>query len=151
MSLDYRSLPSSESRSKPISSWVSALIRVGAGRALRLTCASLLDRLTGTRMQLRQALNAGLGGITRKMLGLPDYPFVVIGVDPGGTTGVSVFLVTETEAHLQESLQLGEPSDVWGRLEELASHYELMYDYEVVFVIEQFDKRPGIADPGPHT
>jgi hypothetical protein len=22
-----------------------------------------------------------------------------------------------------------------------------MYDYEVVFVIEQFDKRPGIADP----
>jgi hypothetical protein len=63
MSLDYRSRPSSESRSKPISSWVSALIRVGAGRALRLTCASLQAELTDLRMQLRQALNAGLGWV----------------------------------------------------------------------------------------
>jgi hypothetical protein len=98
-------------------------------------------------MQLRQVLNAGLGMAYRRIMGLPDYPFVTIGVDPGGTTGVSVFLVTETEAHLQESHQLGDPAKVWEILEEKAKYWEELYGYEIVFVIEQFDKRPGIADP----
>lgn len=81
------------------------------------------------------------------MLGLPDYPFIAIGVDPGGTTGVSVFLVTETEAQLLESIQWGEPADVWRNMEDLAVSYGGYYQAPVVFVVEQFDKRPGIADP----
>jgi hypothetical protein len=92
------------------------------------------------------ALNSGLGTVTRWLMGWPDYPFVVIGVDPGGTTGVSVYFVTELSAFLQESLQWGDPVTVWEQLEELAQKYEASWG-PVVFVAEQFDKRPGIANP----
>lgn len=147
MSSDFRSRPNSESRSRPIFTWVYDLKRVGVGRALRLTFASSLDALTDLKMRWRAAKYAGLGLVYRRIMGLPDYPFVAIGVDPGVTTGVSAFLVTEDGVTMKESYQWGDPENVWCELDKLAFVYENIAHLEVVFVAEQFDKRPGVADP----
>lgn len=83
-------------------------------------------------------------------LEIPDYPFVVIGVDPGGTTGISVVGVeADKPASIIETRQW--PNDynpaTWQKLQSLAHHYRALYDLPVVLVIEQFDKRPGVIDP----
>jgi hypothetical protein len=120
----------------------------GAGPVMPPLCVSLRQRLTATKEQLTLALNAGLGAVMKTLLDLPDYPFMAIGVDPGGTTGVAVYLITEDNPPLLfETFQWGEPNEVWIKLEELAVKYEDENHHPVVFIVEQFDKRPGVADP----
>lgn len=98
-------------------------------------------------MRLSEAKQRGLGKLKKKILQLPDYPFVAIGVDPGGTTGVSVFVVHEDATMPFAFYQWGNPDTVYAELEALAVEYEEEYGLPIVFVIEQFDKRPGVADP----
>lgn len=74
------------------------------------------------------------------------YPVVVIGVDPGGTTGVCDMLFTEDSVEVLDTDQWGEPNDVWKELRLRAVKYRKM-GYRVVLVVEQFDKRPGVVNP----
>lgn len=74
------------------------------------------------------------------------YPVVVIGVDPGGTTGVCDMLFTEDSVELLAEGQWGEPDDVWKLLRARAHKYRKQ-GYRVVIVVEQFDKRPGVVNP----
>ena len=78
-----------------------------------------------------------------------DYPMVAIGIDPGVTTGVAVFVLPgENEpAQLVENLQWGEPEKVWDKMLSLKHRYKVQGFKHIVFVIEQFDKRPGVVDP----
>lgn len=74
------------------------------------------------------------------------YPVVVIGVDPGQTTGICDMLFTEDDVELLETDQWDEPSDVWKLLRARAHKYRKA-GYRVVLVVEQFDKRPGVVAP----
>jgi hypothetical protein len=74
------------------------------------------------------------------------YPLVVIGLDPGVTSGVSVFRFTVEDCEFIEHMQWGSPDTVWEELQALADHYNET-DGNVVLVIESFDKRPGIVSP----
>lgn len=74
------------------------------------------------------------------------YPVVVIGIDPGGTTGVCDMLFTEDSVELLDEDQWPEPDDVWKLLRARAHKYK-MIGYRVVLVVEQFDKRPGVVNP----
>lgn len=76
------------------------------------------------------------------------YPAALIGVDPGGTTGVAVYTVDgpDKEAKLSEALQF---DDFTTAAEEIGT-LGLVYDYRgynIRYVIEQFDNRPGVVDP----
>jgi hypothetical protein len=77
-----------------------------------------------------------------------DYPLAVIGVDPGGTTGVAEYLVHSADAlpRLHGTKQWGDPDTVMLQMKGVADYWRAQ-GYQVVFVVEQFDKRPGIADP----
>lgn len=78
-----------------------------------------------------------------------DYPMVAIGIDPGQTTGVAVYLI-EAEDKLpvqQQTLQWSDPDTVWQKMLKMKQTYQEFGIKHVVFVIEQFDKRPGVADP----
>lgn len=73
------------------------------------------------------------------------YPVVVIGVDPGVTTGLSVFLFTEERVELLEYHQLPDPDFVWIEILRFIRYWQA--GYRVVLVVEQFDKRPGVVNP----
>lgn len=77
-----------------------------------------------------------------------DYPMVLIGVDPGGTTGVSVYGLNaeDTPAFLLDSIQWGDPDTVSTHLQALVKKWRDA-SFNVVLIIEQFDKRPGIVEP----
>ena len=76
----------------------------------------------------------------------PGYPLVVIGVDPGGTTGVAVFGLTEKTVEYIEHFQWGDQNYVWQQIHELVHKWQKK-GFTVVLVVEQFDKRPGIINP----
>lgn len=78
----------------------------------------------------------------------PPYPFAVIGVDPGGTTGIAEYTVDAEDkpAMLQATAQVPEMTEVVPYLHRAAGHW-MSKGYNIVFVIEQFDKRPGVANP----
>lgn len=94
---------------------------------------------------MTQAVISGLGLLNMSILKI-DYPFVLIAVDPGGTTGIAVYNVTEESASPIKFEQWGDPDNVWRELQKLADEYENSGS-EVIIVIEQWDKRPGIASP----
>lgn len=73
-----------------------------------------------------------------------DYPMVVVGVDPGVTTGVAIYGLASSDKYpvLLSAEQWGNPESVSTRMRELLGKYK-----NVVFVIERFDKRPGVVDP----
>lgn len=74
-----------------------------------------------------------------------EYPLIVIAVDPGGTTGVAVFKFLEDSVQYLEHYQWGDPDYVWKEIHALVHYWQA--GYEVVLVVEQFDKRPGIINP----
>lgn len=76
----------------------------------------------------------------------PDYPVVVIAVDPGVTTGVCDMLFTEDSVELLATDQWDEPDEVWKFLRQRLYKYKKA-GYNVVLVVEQFDKRPGVVNP----
>lgn len=79
-----------------------------------------------------------------------DYPMVVIGVDPGATTGVAVYRVPSADGlPVQlDTAQFGDADTVWQKLRGISERVRADYQpSSVVFAIEQFDKRPGIVDP----
>lgn len=72
---------------------------------------------------------------------------LVIGVDPGVTTGVAIFDFPEgEEPEYLAHYQFGDPDNVWREIEELALEYRDGGN-EVILVVEQFDKRPGVINP----
>lgn len=77
-----------------------------------------------------------------------DYPMVVIGIDPGVTTGVAAYIVQSPDSLpvLDKTEQWGDPDHVVTNMLNTRYGYE-QRGYKSVFVIEQFDKRPGVADP----
>lgn len=75
-----------------------------------------------------------------------EYPLVVIGIDPGGTTGVAVFGFTEDNVEEIERFQWGDPDYVWMKIHDLVHKWQDK-GFRVVLVVEQFDKRPGIINP----
>lgn len=76
----------------------------------------------------------------------PELPIVVIGVDPGGTTGVAVFGLTEKTIEYLEHYQWGDQDTVWQDIHALVHTWQAK-GFTVVLVVEQFDKRPGIINP----
>lgn len=73
---------------------------------------------------------------------------IVIGVDPGVTTGIAVFRFTEDKSQYIEYGQLGDPDNVWKKIHQLVLFYQKNYpEDEVILVVEQFDKRPGVVNP----
>lgn len=74
------------------------------------------------------------------------YPLVVVAVDPGGTTGVAVFGFTEETVEYIEHFQWGDPDYVWKEIHKLVHKWQGK-GFEVVLVVEQFDKRPGVINP----
>lgn len=92
------------------------------------------------------AVNSGLGTL-KAVLTQPDYPFLVVGVDPGGTTGISTFMVEEGSATQIDFAQWDNDGQIWRKLVNYAADLEEKTSYPVVLVVEQFDKRPGIIDP----
>lgn len=71
---------------------------------------------------------------------------VVIGVDPGGTTGACAILLEDDNYVLDGAWQFNDDATAWHDLQKVISHYKAA-GYEVHLAIEQFDKRPGIIDP----
>lgn len=75
-----------------------------------------------------------------------SYPCAVLAIDPGVSTGYTVMLFTEDDVDLLETGVWYDPDFVWetirDKLKELHEQYE-----EVVLVVEQFDKRPGVVNP----
>lgn len=73
-----------------------------------------------------------------------EYPLVVVGIDPGVTTGVAIYGVAGPDRlPIQIAAeQWGDPDTVTSKMIALTEKYK-----NVIFVIEQFDKRPGVADP----
>lgn len=74
-------------------------------------------------------------------------PFLVVGVDPGGTTGISTFMVEEAAATQIDFAQWANDGHVWQRLLDYIMELEEVHSMPVVLVVEQFDKRPGVIDP----
>lgn len=76
---------------------------------------------------------------------------VVCGIDPGVTTGVAVYLVPSPEEPvvLLETQQWGNYEQVTALMLGIKRKYvnREAANGSCVFVIEQFDKRPGIVDP----
>jgi len=83
--------------------------------------------------------------MARKVKKKYDYPLIVVAVDPGGTTGIAVFKFTDDDAEYLEHHQWGDPDYVWKKIHDLVHYWQA--GYEVVLVVEQFDKRPGIINP----
>lgn len=77
-----------------------------------------------------------------------DYPLVAIGVDPGVTTGIAEYVINSADdlPVQANTFQWGDYEIVTGQMRE-RSHYWRELGFDVVFVIEQFDKRPGVVDP----
>lgn len=74
------------------------------------------------------------------------YPVRIIGVDPGATTGIRIFDVYEDWAYPVANIQYEDQTSAWEYLldlyeEGVAAHLRTM------FVIERFDKRPGVVEP----
>lgn len=74
-----------------------------------------------------------------------SYPVVVIGVDPGGTTGAAVVKLTDDSYEFLEAHQFSDERNAWAEVQALVHNYRRAYP--VHLVVEQFDKRPGIIDP----
>lgn len=70
----------------------------------------------------------------------------MIGLDPGGTTGVALFKFTEDSVTYLDSAQWGDPDNVWKQVKAVAEKLRAQGE-NVILVIEQFDKRPGIVNP----
>lgn len=115
----------------------------GAGTVTRRKCDAL--RAGWTRM--KEWLSVAQADLVLSVLNL-DYPMAVIGIDPGGTTGVAEYLVkSENEKPiLHDTHQWGDRNEVWKQMRELALVWRSA-EVNPIFTIEQFDKRPGIADP----
>lgn len=79
-------------------------------------------------------------------MGLPNYPISVIGVDPGGTTGACVLLLSRDAYKLESVHQFKDDATAWQDVQGLVTRCHES-GYEVHLVIEQFDKRPGIINP----
>lgn len=77
---------------------------------------------------------------------MESYPAIIIGIDPGQTTGVSVLYLDEEEYHLAEVLQLGDPDNVWKPLKQLIEKYKKIYD-NVTVLCESFELRPDVVNP----
>ena len=75
-----------------------------------------------------------------------DELVAVIGVDPGGTTGVGVITLTEDAFHLEETFQFTDQDTAWVEVQAVVNKYDQL-GYEVHLVVERFDKRPGIINP----
>jgi hypothetical protein len=77
-----------------------------------------------------------------------EYPAALIGVDPGGTTGVAVYTVEDGNqpAELKDVLQLTDPDSVATDLCSLGLVYAEQH-YNIRYVVEQFDNRPGVVNP----
>lgn len=78
--------------------------------------------------------------------GAGGYPLVVIGVDPGVTTGVAVFGFTEDTVEYIEHFQWPDPDIAYQQLDDLAKSYQAK-GFRTILVVEQFDKRPGVINP----
>lgn len=78
-----------------------------------------------------------------------DYPFAVIGIDPGGTTGAASYIVESADKPpiQDKTAQWGEPDHVTTKMMDWRYRYNQLGIDNVVFAIEQFDNRPGIVDP----
>lgn len=79
-----------------------------------------------------------------------DYPMVLIGVDPGGTTGIAVYDVPSPDElpRLAGYYQWADSWTIAAQLMALKSKVQKQRpDAQVAFVVEQFDNRPGIVDP----
>lgn len=76
-----------------------------------------------------------------------EYPCVVIGVDPGGTTGVAVFGFASADT-VPEYVEHFQWDDPWTAADQINTLYrKWAVKFPTYLVIEQFDKRPGIIDP----
>lgn len=75
-----------------------------------------------------------------------EYPCILIGVDPGVTTGIAVMGLTEKTSELLETYQWEEPDTVWRQIRDLAHTWQAK-GFSVTLVVEQFDKRPGVISP----
>lgn len=71
---------------------------------------------------------------------------VIIGIDPGGTTGVAVMALSDDSYKLLEVLQLKDPDTVWEPLYDLIAKYHDKYD-DVYTICESFEIRPDVYDP----
>jgi hypothetical protein len=78
------------------------------------------------------------------------YPMVLIGVDPGGTSGIAVYDVPSADEPARH-VGYEQWSDSWTIASQLLALKSKIQKQrpgvQVVFVVEQFDNRPGIVDP----
>ncbi len=73
---------------------------------------------------------------------------LLIGIDPGVTTGVCALNLEKEFFELDGTWQLGNPDAVYEDLEDLIAGYELVYGEEDVLVLcESFEIRPDVIDP----
>lgn len=71
---------------------------------------------------------------------------LIIAIDPGGTTGVAVMKLLDTEYELLEVFQWGDPDSVWEPIFALIQRYA--EEFEDLYVIcESFEIRPDVLDP----
>lgn len=71
---------------------------------------------------------------------------LIIAVDPGGTTGIAVMKLTDTDFELLEVHQWKDPDYVWQPIFELIRKYA--EEFEDTYVIcESFEIRPDVLDP----
>lgn len=73
---------------------------------------------------------------------------IVVAADPGVTTGIAIFYFGPNNCQYLFHEQYGDPDTAWKRLHDLVHQAQEMYpEDEVILVVEQFDKRPGVVHP----
>lgn len=70
----------------------------------------------------------------------------IIGIDPGGTTGVAILRLTDGDFELLSVAQLGDPDNVWKELYNIIEAYNNEHE-DVVVLCESFEMRPDVISP----
>ena len=69
---------------------------------------------------------------------------IIIGFDPGGTTGVAVMRLTDTDFKLEKVDQWKDPDNVWKKMLHLIKEYE---SEDLTILCESFEHRPDVIEP----
>lgn len=73
---------------------------------------------------------------------------LLLGIDPGKTTGFAALHLGEGDFSLEEVDQFTDPDNVWKDLDERIHHYEAKFGPENVLVLcETFEHRPDVINP----
>jgi len=71
---------------------------------------------------------------------------LIVGLDPGGTTGVAAMELTDTGFELVRLYQWGDPDTVYEKIRDLLRELSQEYD-DMTVICESFEFRPDVMDP----